>query len=91
MGMVTAAIAGGLVGGGLSMLGAKKSSDAIKDANRTNQKIADEANRLNYIRWLESRGIDENGNPVNTKLPRWATTPAPEGFRVKRRTPYTSV
>lgn len=84
-----AAIGGIVAGGAMSLYGAKKSSDAIKDSNKSQQKIADEANRLNYRMWLESRGIDENGNAVNTKLPRWAKARVSPGFRFPTRTPYS--
>lgn len=101
--VATAIVGSAVIGGAVSMAGAKKSAKAMDRANeanrqmtaetnQANKQIADEANRLNYQMWLESRGIDRYGNPVNTKLPRWAvtgTTPSTVGFRIRQRTPYS--
>lgn len=90
MGIETAVAAGlGAAGIGASLFGANKQAKAVDKANKTNKQIADEANRLNYQMWLESRGIGPDGEHVNTKLPRWASSRPSLGFRVPRRSPYS--
>jgi len=54
---VTAAIIGStVVGAGASMMAGRAQSKATKKAALTNKAATDEANRLNYERFLESRG-----------------------------------
>lgn len=65
-------IAGGL-GAGASLYGASKAASAQDRATQANIEATAEANRLNYKRWLESQGVGENGAPINTWLPRYAT------------------
>jgi hypothetical protein len=54
---VTAAIIGStVVGAGASMMAGRAQSKAVKGAAKSNKAAMDEANRLNYERFLESRG-----------------------------------
>lgn len=83
-------IAATAIGAGTALYGAKKQSDAVKSSNKAQQAIADETNRLNYQMWLESRGLDKDGRPVNTFLPRWMTVPSggrPTGWVNRNLTP----
>ncbi len=65
------AVAAVAVGAGVSIYAANKNSKAIDKANKTNQEIAADTNAANYRMWLESRGVGDAGQAVNTKLPRW--------------------
>ena len=60
-------------GAGASLYGAKKQSSAIKKASEDNAAAQAASDERNYQMWLESRGVGQNGQAINTKLPRWAT------------------
>lgn len=87
-GLSAAAWAGiGAVGGiGASLYGANKSAQAQQAAIDANARAQEESNRLNYQRWLESQGVGQDGQPINTWLPRYAMatrpTALPPGFGV---------
>lgn len=76
-------LAAGL-GAATSIYGANKAAAAQEEAIKANKAAQDEANRLNYQRWLESQGVGPDGQPINTWLPRYAMvsrpTQVPEGF-----------
>lgn len=72
------ALAATAAGAATSYAGAKKNAAAARDAAAMNAASVNEANRLNYQRWLESQGVGPNGEPVNVNLPRYFTT-APVG------------
>jgi hypothetical protein len=56
---VTGAIIGGsVIAAGAGIAGGAMQSSAARKANRTNQAIADEQNRLNYEMFLQSRGSE---------------------------------
>lgn len=61
-----------LVGAGLSYMGAKSNAAAQRDANLANIEAQKEANKQAYAQWLMTRGVGQNGQAVNTKLPLWA-------------------
>lgn len=69
-------VAGGLAAAGTaaSVYGANKQSKAIKSANNANRQSVNDTNAANYRLWLESRGVGDGGQAVNTKMPRWMTT-----------------
>lgn len=72
-------------GVGASIYGANKNAKAIKSTNDANIAAQKEADALNYRRWLETQGVGENGQAINTWLPRYATVNrafgAPKKFR----------
>lgn len=73
-GLSAAAIAGitGVAGVGASLYGASKNAKAQKAAMEANAKSVADTNQLNYQRWLESQGVGQNGEALNTWLPRYA-------------------
>lgn len=74
MSFIAAAIIGGVVGIGGGLIAANNAKGATAKSNDTQQKIADNANIYNQQMYNLSRGIDANGNPVNTTLPIGFTT-----------------
>lgn len=71
-----AAIAAGVVGLGGLALSAKGASDqkkANKKALAQEQANFEAQQAENWKRYMLSRGVDETGRAVNTKLPLWAT------------------
>jgi hypothetical protein len=87
MAAVTTAAVVGAAGVGASMYGAKKQSKAQDKANKQNAQSVKDTNELNYQMWLESRGVDKDGNAINTKLPRWAKWSNPAGIGAYGNTP----
>ena len=92
MAVTTAAViaaSAAVAGTAVSYNAAKKNASAQRDANSANLAAQDEANRLNYQRWLESQGVGPDGNPVNTWLPRHLTMDptafAPQTRRFRKR------
>lgn len=77
-----AAVGVGVAGIGASMYGANKNAKAQAAANAANVQAQEDANRIAYEQWLMTRGVGRNGEPVNTRLPLWATAPA--GFGVPK-------
>ena len=74
--MSFAAIAAGVVGLGGLALSAKGASDqkkANKKALAQEQANFEAQQAENWRRYMLSRGVDETGRAVNTKLPLWAT------------------
>jgi hypothetical protein len=64
---------------------AKDNKKAAQDANAANKTATDEANAQNWTRYMRQRGVGENGQAVNTRLPEWATMPNSQvmGYRKK--------
>ena len=74
--MSFAAIAAGVVGLGGLALSAKGASDqkkANKKALAQEQANFEAQQAENWRRYMLSRGVNETGRAVNTKLPLWAT------------------
>lgn len=75
----------GAAGIGASIYGANKAAKSQQAAIDANKASVDEANRLNYQRWLESQGVGPDGKPVNVNFPRYFTSgPAGQPRRFKR-------
>lgn len=60
----------GAAGSVMSADSSRKAAHTAADANKANVAAT---NATDYQRWLESQGVGPDGNPVNTKLPRWMT------------------
>jgi hypothetical protein len=73
MSMAWVAIGTTLVGAGASVYGTQQNKKAAKSAQEANARAQAETNALNLRMWLESRGVGENGKPINAKMPRWMT------------------
>ena len=70
-----------LVGTGTAVYGAqqnKKLAAANRDANKEAAELADESN---WRRFLYSKGVGDNGEVVNAKLPMWAKVATSTGAR----------
>lgn len=81
-GTFTVGTASAAVGGAgiiASLIGANKAAKAQEAATEANRRAQEEANRMNYQRWLESQGVGADGAPINTWLPRYAMVRRPVG------------
>jgi hypothetical protein len=93
-----AMLAASAIGAGATAYGANKQSKDNAAAQDENRKATDENNRLAWVNYLMSRGINptgvtaagqlpSSGSPINSRLPLWAivtrpTTSPVAGFRV---------
>lgn len=93
MSAATVAAVAAVAAVGTSVYSASQQAGAQKDALNQNKAAQDQANAINYERWMASRGVDASGNPVNTKLPIYMTStpfssaPTPPRFRVAGGSP----
>lgn len=67
------AAAASVAGVGLAAKGASDAKKANKAALAQEQQNFESQQAENWRRYMLSRGVDETGRAVNTKLPLWAT------------------
>jgi hypothetical protein len=68
----------------------KNQKKGLADANSANKEATDATNAANLAMFNRQRGIDKDGDPVNTKLPDWAVMPGAGkviGYRLKGSAP----
>lgn len=94
------AIAVAAVGAGTAIYGANKQAKAVSSAAATNAGLQDQTNQSAWDNWLMTRGVNPEGaatgvipnnpQPINTRLPLWASVKRPgavaAGFRIPGRT-----
>ena len=84
----------GAAGVGASVYGANKAAKTAKATNAANIQASKDADQLAYRRWLETQGVGDQGQAINTWLPRYATVSQPFGgsrkFRARGSAPSMS-